>query len=70
MGHECEFNTCVVSLNVEVRSEVIETGEVVLCPCELEAAGEGEVVRIEGIRELTDLLCATGRGLVDDTSSE
>jgi hypothetical protein len=60
----------VVSSNVELKSEVIKTGVGVLCPCELEASGEGEVLRMVGIRELAELLCSTDRGIVDDLTSE
>jgi hypothetical protein len=66
---ELDSNTCAVSLNVEVRIEAIEMGARVLCLCKSERT-EGKVVRMVGVKALTELLCFTDMGLVGFRTSE
>lgn len=63
------LNVPVVFTRPEVRSEVSETGEKVLCPCNVKAAGEVEVVGSIGSREDEELDSSPGGGFVHDTSS-
>lgn len=69
-GSKLVLNIPVVFTRPEVRSEVVETGKEVLCPCNVKATGEGEVVGKMGSRADGDLDSSTEEGFVHDTSSE
>ena len=68
-GSKLVSKISVVFLKPEVRTEVMETGEKVLFPCNVKGAGEGEDVARMGSREERDLVFSTEAGLVQDTSS-
>lgn len=63
------LNVPVVFTRPEVRTEVSETGEKVLCSCHTKATGEVEVVGRVGSREDGELDSSPGGGFVHDTSS-